>query len=146
MWYLENKEHEYKWYTFRQQHTSGYNQRRVGYFLIFTDLRGFIQKPNDLVVFSTDPSIIFSLWVNCERIKVNDAGNTIILYVKILHAPKKMKNHIKITLEKLKNENITDEKSYLMIFYGQYSMWKIEYLMQHCSHQIETPGFSFKQE
>ena len=58
VWYLENKEHKYKWYTFRQQHTSGYNQRRVGYYLISTDLRGFIKKPNDLVVFSTDPSII----------------------------------------------------------------------------------------
>ena len=28
--------------------------------------------------------------------------------MKILHAPEKMKNHIKITLEKLKNENITN--------------------------------------
>ena len=61
MWYLENKEHKYKLYMFRQQHISGYNQRRVSYFLISTDIWGFIQKPNDLVVFSTDPSIIFSL-------------------------------------------------------------------------------------
>ena len=91
--------------------------------MISTDLRGFIKKPNDLVVFSTDPSIIiFFLYVIFEFIKVHDSGNTITLYVKILHAPRKMKNHIKITLEKLKNENITDEETYLMIFYGQHSM------------------------
>ena len=51
-----------KRYTFRQQHSSGYTQRRLDYFSMSNVLQESVKNPDVLTAFSTDHSpIMFSL-------------------------------------------------------------------------------------
>ena len=51
-----------KHYTFRQQHSSGFIQRKSDFFFIYNVLQQSLKNPSVLVAFSTDHSqITFSL-------------------------------------------------------------------------------------
>ena len=56
-----------KRYTFPQQHSSGYIQRRIDYFFISNVLQECAKNPGDLAAFWTDHSpIMFSLFNKSE--------------------------------------------------------------------------------
>ena len=50
-----------KHYTFCQQHSSGYCQRRLDYFFISNVLQESVKNPDVLAAFLTDHSPMFSL-------------------------------------------------------------------------------------
>lgn len=99
-------------YTFRQQHSSGYIQRRVDFlFSIFNSLQKFVKNTDVLVAFSTDRSpTTFSLFGKSQGMK----GRGLWKRSKSLFENdtyiENMKKHIITIQTKLKNENITDEQ------------------------------------
>mgnify|MGYP001794690185 CR=1 FL=1 len=107
VWRVRNK--NVKRYTFHQNHSTGFIQRRLDYFFISNELQESTIKADIIASFSTDHSpILFSIkfqdaplrgkgtWkFNCSLLKNNE-------YVE------KMKNHITLTLAKVEEENISN--------------------------------------
>ena len=98
-----------KRFTFRQQHISGFIQRRLDYFFLSNLLQESVNKTGILAAFSTNHSpLLFSLklrkdenrgkglWKFNNSLSMNSDFQT------------KMKFHIKSTLETLEIEGITD--------------------------------------
>ena len=86
-----------KHYTFCQQHSSGYIQRRLDYFFISKVLQESVKKPDVLTAFSIDhPPIIFSLF----NISKGTKGKCLWKHNKFLCEQSKyinsMKKHISI--------------------------------------------------
>ena len=100
-----------KRYTFRQQHSSGYTQRRLDYFSMSNVLQESVKNPDVLTAFSTDHSpIMFSLFSKSEGKRGKGLwkhNNSLCEKSAYINS---MKKHIS-TLENLKNENITDEQN-----------------------------------
>ena len=85
IWRIKNP--NTKRYTFRQQHSSGYIQRRLDYFFISNVLQESVKNPDALATFLTDHSpIMFSLLANLKGREVEVCGNIITLYVRKVHA------------------------------------------------------------
>ena len=60
IWRIRNP--KFKRYTFRQNHSSGFIQRRLDYFFVSNVLQERVKKPDILASFATDHSLIlFSL-------------------------------------------------------------------------------------
>ena len=97
-----------KRYTFRQQHSSGYIQRRLDYFFISNVLQESVKNPDVLAAFSTDHSpIIFSFFSKSE----GKRGKGLWKHKNSLcEKTGYINSMIKETLENLKNENNTNEQ------------------------------------
>ena len=97
-----------KRYTFHQQHSSGYIQRRLDYFFISNVLQESVNNTDVLATFSNDHSaIIFYLFSKSEGTRSKGLWkHNNSLYEKSTYI-NTMKKHIISTLENLKNENIT---------------------------------------
>ena len=98
-----------KRFTFRQQHASGFIQRRFDCFFVFNLLQEFANKADVLAVFSTDHSpLLLSLDLRKGEIR----GKRLWKFKYSLNMNSdfvtEMKYHIKSTLETLENEGITD--------------------------------------
>ena len=77
-----------KRYTFCQQHSSGYIQRRLDYFFISNVLQESVKNPDVLAAFSTDHSPIIFCFLFLAILKgreVKVCGNIITLYVRKVH-------------------------------------------------------------
>ena len=92
-----------KRYTFRQQHVTGFIQRRLDYFLVSNNLQESINKTDILTALSTDHSPIFfsssKIYVY-QEVKVY--GNLTTLC--------ELKNHLKVIYNRMSAEQITDEQ------------------------------------
>ena len=101
-----------KRYTFLQQHSSGYIQRKLNYFFIFNILQESVKSLDVLAAFSTDHSpLMFSLFNKSQGMKDKSFwkhDNSLCEKSTYING---MKKYILSTLENLKNENITDEQS-----------------------------------
>ena len=100
-----------KRYTFRQQHSSGYIQRRLDYFFISNVLQESVKNPDVLAAFLTDHSpIMFSLFSKSGGMRGKGLWkHNNSLYEKSTYI-NSMKKHVISTSENLKNESITDEQ------------------------------------
>ena len=100
-----------KRYTFHQQHSSGYIQRRLDYFFISNVLQESVKNTDVLATFSNDHSaIIFSLFSKSEGTRSKGLWkHNNSLYEKSTYI-NSMKKHVISTSENLKNESITDEQ------------------------------------
>ena len=75
-----------KRYTFRQQHSSGYIQRRLECFFISNVLQESVKNPDVLAAFLTDHSpIMFSVSSKSEGREVKVCESTKTLYARIAH-------------------------------------------------------------
>ena len=98
-----------KRFYFRQQHISGFIQRRLDYFFVSNLLQESVNKTDVLAAFFTDHSLLlFSLHLR----KYENRGKGLLKFNDSLTINSdfvtKMKFHIKITLETLEEEGITD--------------------------------------
>ena len=132
-------------YTFHQQHSSGYIQRRLDYFFISNISQEYLKKPNVLAAFSTDHSpIMFSLFSKSEETggkglwKHNNSLCEKSTYIQTI------KKHIS-TLENLKNEIILDEQS--VQEYSKYEIRKFSKTVSEraaCSKKTESSALETK--
>ena len=110
-----------KRYTSRQQHVTGFIQRKLNHFLVSNALQESINKTDILTAFSTDHSPIFFLLSRGKRFwKFNNS---------LCHKPdfiNGLKNHLKVICNRLSAEQITDEK--LCWEYINYEIRKISIL------------------
>ena len=66
IWRIRNP--KIKRFTFRQQHTSGFIQRRLDYFFVSNLLQELVNKTDVLAAFSTDHSpLLFSLDLDKDK-------------------------------------------------------------------------------
>ena len=107
IWRIRNP--KIKRFTFRQQHISGFIQRRLDYFFLSNLLQESVNKTDILAAFSTDHSpLLFSLKLRTDE----NRGKGLWKFNNSLSMNSdfqtKMKFHIKSTLETLEIEGITD--------------------------------------
>ena len=97
--------------TFRQNHFSGYIQRRLDYFFVSNSLQEAIKSVNILASFSTDHSPIF---ITLSKLNEFTEGKGLWKFNNSLifneDYVEKMKNHISDILNFLNNENIKDDQ------------------------------------
>ena len=98
-------------FTFRQNHFSGYIQRRLDYFFVSNSLQEAIKSIDILASFSTDHSPIFILLSKLNEFTKGKGlwkfNNSLISNEDYVE---KMKNHISDILNFLNNENIKDDQ------------------------------------
>ena len=107
IWRIRNP--KIKRFTFRQQHISGFIQRRLDYFFLSNLLQESVNKTDILAAFSTDHSpLLFSLKLRTDE----NRGKGLWKFNNSLSMNSdfqtKMKFHIKSTLETLEIEGIRD--------------------------------------
>ena len=107
IWRIRNS--KIKRFTFRQQHLSGFIQRRLDYFFLSNLLRESVNKTDILAALSTDHSrLLFSLKLRTDE----NRGKGLWKFNNSLSMNSdfqtKMKFHIKCTLETLEIEGIND--------------------------------------
>ena len=100
-----------KRFTFRQNHISGYIQRRLDYFFVSNKLQESIKNTDLLASISTDHSpISFTL----RRLQIIAKGKGLWIFNSSLTLNKefveKMKEHISTCLNLLEKENILDDQ------------------------------------
>ena len=98
-------------FSFRQNHFSGYIQRRLDYFFISNILQEATKKTDILAAFSTDHSPIYFSLLKQHHL-INGKGlwkfnNSLINNEDFIE---KMSLHIKIILKVFDNENISDDQ------------------------------------
>lgn len=106
MWCLENKKSKHQ-----KIYISGYIQRRLDCVFIFNVFAGVYKKTQCFSCFSRRPvtSNIFFIQKYWKKWRLKDCGNLTALCGNFRYT-EKIKNHIKSTWGKPKNENIADEK------------------------------------
>ena len=109
IWRIRNP--KIKRFTFRQQHISGFIQRRIDYFFLSNLLQESVNKTDILAAFSTDHSpLLFSLKLRTDE----NRGKELWKFNNSLSMNSdfqtKMKFHIKSTLETLEIEAINDHQ------------------------------------
>ena len=107
IWRIRNP--KIKRFTFRQQHISGFIQRRLDYFFLSNLLQESVNKTDILAAFSTDHSpLLFSLKLRTDE----NRGKGLWKFNNSLSMNSdfqtKIKFHIKNTLETLEIEGIND--------------------------------------
>ena len=100
-----------KRFTFRQNHISGYIQRRLDYIFVSNKLQESIKNTDTLAFFSTGhPPIYFTL----RRLQIISKGKGLWIFNSSLTLNKefveKMKEHISTCLNLLEKENILDDQ------------------------------------
>ena len=83
IWRIRNS--NTKHYTFREQHSCGYIQKRLDYFFISNVLQESVKNFDVLAAFLTDHSIMFSLFSKSEGMRVKICGNITTLYARKVH-------------------------------------------------------------
>ena len=109
IWRIQNPTE--KRFTFRQNHISGYIQRRLDYFFVSNKLQESIKNTDVLASLSTDHSpISFTL----RRSQIIAKGKGLWIFNSSLTLNKefveKMKEHISTCLNLLEKENILDDQ------------------------------------
>ena len=109
IWRIRNP--KFKRYTFRQNHSSGFIQRRLDYFFVSNVLQERVKKPDILASFATDHSLIlFSL----NQMSEVSHGKGLWKFNKSLLLNKdyveKIKEHILLTIKMLDNDDLRDEQ------------------------------------
>ena len=98
-------------FTFRQNHFSGFIQRRLDYFFVSNSLQEAIKSVDILASFSTDHSPIF---ITLSKLDEFTKGKGLWKFNNSLISNEenveKMKNHISDILNFLNNENIKDDQ------------------------------------
>ena len=98
-------------FTFRQNHFSGYIQRRLDYFFVSNSLKEVIKSVDILASFSTDHSPIF---ITLSKLNEFTKGKGLWKFNNSLISNEdyveKMKNQISDILNFLNNENIKDDQ------------------------------------
>ena len=102
---------KFKRYTFRQNHSSGFIQRRLDYFFVSNVLQERVKKTDILASFATDHSpILFSL----NQMSEFSHGKGLWKFNKSLLLNKeyveKIKEHILLTIKMLDNDDLRDEQ------------------------------------
>ena len=109
IWRVRNPKKKH--YTFRQQHVTGFIQRRLNYFLVSNNLQESINKTDILTAFSTDHSpIFFSL---SKSIDISRGKGLWKFNNSLCHEPDfvtKLKNNLKVICNWMSAEQITDEQ------------------------------------
>ena len=107
IWRIRNPTEKH--FTFRQNHISGYIQRRLDYFFVSDKLQESINNTDILASLSTDHSPIS---VTVRRSQITAKGKGLWIFNSSLTLNKefveKMKNHISTYLNLLEKENILD--------------------------------------
>ena len=101
-----------KRFTFGQNHTTGYNQRRLDYFLVSNILQDSVSETDVLASFCTDHSpIFFSVSLNSENFSRERGlwkfNNSHLTNKNFLNG---MRAHIKQNLENMNNKQISDNQ------------------------------------
>ena len=100
-----------KRYTFREQHVTGFIQRRLDYFLVSNNLQESINKTDVLTALSTDHSpIFFSL---SKNIDISRGEGLWKFNNSFRHNPDfvtELKNNLKVICNGMSAEQITDEQ------------------------------------
>ena len=100
-----------KRYTFREQHVTGFIQRRLDYFLVSNNLQESINKTDVLTTLSTDHSpIFFSL---SKNIDISRGEGLWKFNNSFRHNPDfvtELKNNLKVICNGMSAEQITDEQ------------------------------------
>ena len=108
IWRIRNP--KFKRYVFRQNHSSGFIQRRLDYFFVSNVLQEPAKKTNILASLATDHSpILFLLNQMSEFFR----GKGLWKFNKSLLLNKeyvKIKEHILLTIEMLDNDDLRDEE------------------------------------
>ena len=98
-------------FTFRQNHLSGYIQRRLDYFFVSNSLQEAIKSADILATFSTDHSPTF---ITLSKLNEFTKGKGLWKFNNSLisneNYVEKMKNHVSDILNFLNNENIKDDQ------------------------------------
>ena len=109
IWRIRNP--KTKRFTFRQNHFSGFIQRRLDYFFVSNTLQECIKNPDILASFATDHSPIVITYSKNKEFK---RGKGLWKFNSSLCSnsefTENMKNHIKSILDLLNKENITDDQ------------------------------------
>ena len=107
IWRIRNP--KIKRFTFRQQHISGFIQRRLDYFFFSNLLQESINKTDVLAAFSTDHSpLLFSLDLRKDENRSKGLWKFSNSLSRNSDFQIKMKSHIKSTLETLEIDGIRD--------------------------------------
>ena len=116
-------------FTFRQNHFSGYIQRRLDYFFVSNSLQEAIKSVDILASFSTDHSPIF---ITLSKLNEFTKGKGLWKFNNsLISNVKKMKNHISDILNFPNNENIKDDQ-----VIWEYLKYEIRKFTIRCSKRL----------